>query len=112
MDPKQWLCKSGHVLGTVQWNGNKTAYLLLYRHAIDLKAENPESVEVIGPVLGQMPVRCDLCDDVRTWKMNPKTLAEFLRNLNKSGREEVEAYLRKDQVKKTNKIMNRAKLTK
>jgi len=106
---KEWLCKNGHVLGAIQWNGNKLPYLVLYRHAIDMGADIPQEVDVIGPVIGQMPVRCDLCDAVRTWEMTPKTLAEFLRTMNKEEREQVEAHLRKGRVRKTQKIMNTAR---
>jgi len=109
---KQWLCKHGHVLGAIQWNGNKVPFLLLYRHAVDMGADDPEAVDVIGPVIGQMPVRCDICDQVRTWEMTPKILAEFLKTMNKGERELVEAYLHKGHVRKTNKIMNRARVEK
>lgn len=109
---KQWRCKNGHGLGSIQWNGNKVAYLALYRHAIDEKAEKPEPVDVIGPLMGQMPVSCDVdgCGDVQVWRMKPEHLAEFLKTMNLDEREQVEAHLRKGRVKKTNRIMNQAKV--
>jgi len=107
---KEWLCKNGHVLGAIQWNGNNLPFLMLYRHAIDLGANDPEAVDVVGPLMGQMPVKCDICDDVQLWKLSPKALAQFMKNMNKGEREEVEAHLRKEHVRKTTKIMNRAKV--
>jgi len=111
---KQWLCKEGHVLGTIQWNGNGVPYLMLYRHAVDMDAEEPEAVDVIGPLMGQMPICCDVegCGDVRWWTMDPKALAHFLRNMQKTERDVVEAHLQKGRVRKTNKIMNRARMEK
>jgi len=106
---KEWLCKNGHVLGAIQWNGNGLPYLALYRHAVDMGAEHPVEVDVLGPLIGQMPVKCDVCDMVRTWDMTPKALAEFLRSMNKGEREQVEAHLRKGRVRKTQKIVNEAK---
>ncbi len=81
---KQWLCKKGHVLGLISWNGNETPQLMLYRHAIDLQAEEPEEVDVIGPLQGRMPVRCDVpdCDAVQLWEVSEQALIEMLSQLN------------------------------
>jgi len=40
---------------------------MLYRHAVDLRAERPAEVDVVGPLMGRMPVRCDGCGEVRVW---------------------------------------------
>lgn len=70
---KQWLCKHGHVLGLISSNGAGVPQLMVYRHALDMAADVPAEVDVmIGPVMGQMPVRCDVdgCDDVQVWKVS------------------------------------------
>jgi hypothetical protein len=55
-ETKQWRCKNDHVLGVISWNGSGIPQLMLYRHAVDLSAERPAPVDVIGPVQGRM--RC------------------------------------------------------
>ena len=109
MDSKKWLCKNGHVLGAIQWNGSQVPQLSLYRHAIDLQAENPEAVDVIGPLMGQMPVRCDVCDEVRFWDLSVDALAAFLAGLNLKQREQLEARLRRGKVRKVTRIKNEAR---
>jgi hypothetical protein len=55
----------------------------LYRHAVDLKAEKPAEVDLmIGPLVGRMPVRCDICEDVRVWDVSVDAMAELLNGLN------------------------------
>ena len=77
---KAWLCKNGHVLGQVKRNGRGIRQLLLYRHAVDMKAEKPEEVEVMGYLEGTMEkIRCDVdgCGEVRTWEIG-KEAAELV----------------------------------
>lgn len=65
---KAFICKHGHTLGLIRWNGDGVAQLMIYRHAVDLGAEHPAGVDVMGPLVGQMPVQCDLCGDVQVWR--------------------------------------------
>ncbi len=68
---KQWQCRKGHVLGVISENGSGVPQLMVYRHAVDAGAETPAEVDVmIGPLIGQMPVQCDLCGDVQVWKVS------------------------------------------
>lgn len=76
-DERFWKCPNGHVLGSIQRNGNRTPQLALYRHAIDLEVDELDEVEVIGLVLGRMPVRCDACDEVALWDISADALAEL-----------------------------------
>lgn len=67
---KQWHCKNNHVLGVIVRNGSGKPVLELYRHAVDLKAEQPAEVDVIGVLSGGMKhIRCDVpdCGDVQVW---------------------------------------------
>ena len=48
MDLKQWQCSKGHALGVIRMNGNGIPQLMLYRHAVDLSAEQPAQVDVGG----------------------------------------------------------------
>lgn len=85
-DTKQWRCKHGHVLGVISWNGSGIPQLMLYRHAVDLTAEQPEQVDVIGPVQGRVPVRCDIddCNSVTMWEASVEVMKELLLDLNDS----------------------------
>jgi hypothetical protein len=56
------------VLGVIVHNGSGKPLLELYRHAVDLKAEQPAEVDVIGVLSGGMRnIRCDVCLDVQVW---------------------------------------------
>ncbi|RPI93053.1 MAG: hypothetical protein EHM40_11095 [Chloroflexi bacterium] len=82
MDLKQWRCKNDHALGMIRINGDGSPQLMLYRHAVDLSAEHPAEVDLmIGPLVGRMPVRCDICDDVRVWDVSVEALADLIRGL-------------------------------
>jgi len=83
MQSKQWRCKNGHILGSIQWNGSKVPYLALYRHAINEKADLPEAVDVIGPLMGRMPVTCDVegCGCVKLWDVQVDALVEIFKGL-------------------------------
>ena len=109
---KEWLCKNGHVLGAIQWNGNKVPYLALYRHAIDMKADRPEGVDVIGPLMGRMPVTCDVddCGDVRFWDLSMDVLESFLVGLHPQQREQLAERLQRKHVKKRTRYKNRARV--
>ncbi len=63
-----WLCRNGHVLGMIKSSGNRRSLLELYRHAVDLNAESPAEIDVMGLLVGGMKdIRCDICNDVRIW---------------------------------------------
>lgn len=66
---KRWMCPSkAHVLGLVKRNGRGIQQLLLYRNAVDLCAETPADVDVIGALNGEMiDVVCSVCGRTRTW---------------------------------------------
>lgn len=82
-DTKQWRCKNDHVLGVISWNGSGIPQLMLYRHAVDLTADEPEQVDVMGPLQGRMPVRCDVdgCNSVMPWKASEAVMKELLLDL-------------------------------
>lgn len=111
MDLKQWQCKNHHALGMIRLNGEGTPQLMLYRHAVDLSAECPAEVDLmIGPLIGRMPVRCDICDDIRLWDISDQALAELILGLRPERLERVQAYLSKGRVKKVQRKKNRAKI--
>ena len=93
-DMKQWRCNGGHVLGVIsinRVNGFQTPKLMLYRNAVDLSAEQPKQVDVIGPVWGRITIRCDVenCDSVTTWKPNEEVMKQLLLDLSDSEFQEV-----------------------
>jgi len=109
MDMK-WRCRNDHILGVIRRNGNGVAQLMLLRHAIDMDSENPEIVDVIGPLMGNVPVRCEICDDVKIWDVGLNTLAELIRQLSREEKEQLQALLLIGHVKKINKKKNRARM--
>ena len=67
-EAREWRCAQAHVLGMIIRNGSGKPLLELYRHAVDLKADEPAEVDVIGVLSGGMRnIRCDVCWDVRVW---------------------------------------------
>ena len=112
MDLKQWHCKNEHALGMIRLNGNGIPQLMLYRHAVDLTAERPAEVDLmIGPLVGRMPVRCDICDDVELWDISVKALADLILELRPEQKEQLQAQLLKGRVRKVTKIKNRARIS-
>lgn len=107
---KQWRCKNDHILGMIRWNGNAVPQLMLFRHAIDMSAEHPADVDVIGPLVGQVPVRCELCDDVKPWGIGVDALADLIRSLSHEQKEQLQARLLKGHVKKLTRVKNRARI--
>lgn len=102
MKLKPWRCKNNHILGIIQVNGNDVTRLLLYRHAVDEKAEQPAEVDlIIGPMVGSMPVHCDICDDVKLWDVSIETIGEWIDNLSETRKLELQSYFekRKGQIK-------------
>lgn len=96
MAEKQWLCKCGAILGLVSWNGSGVPRLMLYRHAVDMQAERPAEVEVMGALMGKLPVECDACGAVKVWWPSAQVLLALLDELNvEQLRQFVEAFLKK-----------------
>jgi len=103
---KQWQCTNGHALGVIMVNGDDVPQLMLYRHAVDLSSDEPAEVDVmIGPLVGKMPVQCDICGDVKPWDISVSALAELIislpdkqvvqlqaRVLRRQGRKEAKSY--------------------
>lgn len=111
MDLKQWQCRQGHALGMIRLNGNQTPQLMLYRHAVDMTAEQPAEVDLmIGPLVGRMPVRCDICDDVSVWDVSVDALAELIRSLSREKKEQLQVRLLKGHVRKMQRHKNRARI--
>ena len=78
---KAFNCKHGHTLGRIRWNGDGVPQLMVYRHAVSMEAERPAEVDVMGPLVGEMPVQCDLCGDVRVWAASSLAVAELVLGL-------------------------------
>lgn len=80
---KEWRCKNGHILGQVKRNGRGIRQLLLYRHAVNLEADQPEEVDVIGYLEGtMMNIQCDVagCGEVRTWEIGKDAIERVIRS--------------------------------
>lgn len=67
---KPFMCKNKHILGYIRWNGNDLPQLMVLRESMDMDAERPAEVDFLGPLDGNMPVRCKLCDDVQVWRIS------------------------------------------
>lgn len=76
---KQWCCKNNHILGFIRWNGNGLPQLMVLREALDMQADHPDEVDLLGPLDGRMPIRCSVpgCDDVQVWQINALSLASL-----------------------------------
>jgi hypothetical protein len=110
MDLKQWQCKNKHALGVIRMNGSGTPQLMLYRHAVDLSADEPAPVDVmIGPLVGQMPVQCDICGDVQLWSVTVDAVAGLIFGLSEDQLEKLQARLVKANLERTRKIRSRAR---
>ena len=111
MELKQWHCKNKHTLGMIRLNGNGIPQLMLYRHAVDPNAEQPAEVDLmIGPLVGRIPVRCDICDDVSLWDVSVDALAELIMGLKQDRLDQLQIRLLKGRVKPVQKHRNRARL--
>jgi hypothetical protein len=62
---KQLLCRKGHHLGEINWNGDDVPQIMVYREAVKDGDELP--VEMLGPFLGQAELPCSICKSVRVW---------------------------------------------
>jgi hypothetical protein len=83
-EPKKmtaWRCANGHELGCVRRNGRKITQLLLYRHAINVKDDRPDDLDVIAVIEGYVvDVRCSVpgCNALRTWVPGEAALNRLL----------------------------------
>ena len=76
---RTWCCERGHVMGMVGRNGSGITQLWLYRHAIDLEAEEPIAPEVMAVIEGMTyDIRCDVCEAVRTWVPGEEAMRRLL----------------------------------
>ena len=78
---KQWRCRNNHILGFIRWNGDGLPQLMVLREALDMEAEHPDEVDLLGPLNGSMPVRCSICDDVQPWKISVESLVAMFMDL-------------------------------
>jgi hypothetical protein len=65
---KQWYCPTGHVVGMVQEDAQGYPRLAVYRHAVDLDAEEPAEVDVATLALGSAVGVCDVDGCSMPWK--------------------------------------------
>ena len=76
---RPWVCDNGHVLGRTSRNGSGITQLWIYRHAIDLEAEEPAAPDVMGIAQGHVfDIRCDVCGAVRTWVPGDEAMRKLL----------------------------------
>lgn len=73
-------CPNGHGLGIIKRNQAGRAYLMLYRHAVDLMATNPEQVDVLALVSWATDIRCDLCEATKVWLPDREEVRRYLRS--------------------------------
>lgn len=105
---KQWRCKNDHILGMIRWNGDRVPQLMLFRHALDMNSDHPADVDVIGPLVGRIPVRCELCDEVSLWEVSVDALAGMIRGLRADQKEQLQVRLLRGHVRKIQKKKNQA----
>lgn len=80
IDMKPWRCEHGHVLGLVQRVGEKSARLMIYRHAVDMEKADLRQVDVQAVVeFGLVDVICDLCGASRTWAPNQEAYERMMK---------------------------------
>jgi hypothetical protein len=74
---KPWVCRNNHILGYIRWNGDGIPQLMVLREALDMDAEHPNEVDLLGPLDGRMPIRCSICDDVQVWAISVESLVSL-----------------------------------
>ncbi len=78
---KQWRCRNNHILGFIRWNGDDLPQLSVLRKALDMDVEQPNEVDLLGPLDGRMPIRCSICDDVKVWEISVPGLVSLFMEL-------------------------------
>lgn len=71
---KPFVCTNRHILGYIRWNGNDLPQLMVLRESMDMEAERPDEVDLLGPLDGQMPIRCKICGEVAVWSVSVESL--------------------------------------
>jgi hypothetical protein len=102
-EEKEWRCQNkacSAILGMIRWNGSDVPQLMLLRHSVDMSQERPAEVDLIGPLTGKMPVRCECCDHVSVWDISIDALAILIENLRAEQVELLEARLIKGRAKR------------
>lgn len=74
---KQWKCRNNHILGFISWDENDLPQLRVLRKSLDMNAEQPSQVDLLGPLDGRMPIRCSICDDVQVWSITVDSLVSL-----------------------------------
>jgi hypothetical protein len=84
-EEKEWRCQNkacSAILGMIRWsNGGNVPQLMLLRHSVDMNQERPAEVDLIGPLMGKMNIRCECCDHVSRWDVSVDALALLIENL-------------------------------
>jgi hypothetical protein len=80
-DIKPWTCRNNHILGYINWNGDGIPQLRVLRESLDMDAEHPNEVDLLGPLDGRMPIRCSICDDVQVWEISVESLVALFMSL-------------------------------
>lgn len=80
-DLKQWKDGKGHILGFIRWNGDKVPQLMILRKALDMAVDKPDDVDLIGPLVGNMPVRCSICGETKWWRVSVDALVALFADL-------------------------------
>lgn len=105
---QEWRCRNCRaILGMIRWNGS-APQLMLLRHSLDMSIERPAEVDLIGPLLGTMPVRCECCDFVSTWEISIDALVSLLENLRAEQVEQLQARLSNGRAKREEKRRSQA----
>ena len=78
---KPFMCRNRHILGYIRWNGDDLPQLMVLRESLDMEAERPDEADLLGPVNGQMPIRCKICDEVTVWRISVDGLVALFMQL-------------------------------
>lgn len=73
------LCKNGHIVGEVCWNGERVPQVMVYRHAIHQSETAP--LNPLGPVTGQMNIPCSICGETRFWGISIPAAIYLVENM-------------------------------
>lgn len=80
-DLKQWQCGCGVTLGYMRKNGDGLTQLMLLRQPLDMTAERPAEVDLLGPVTGRVAVKCS-CGKQKLWAASVDAMLELFEGLN------------------------------
>lgn len=80
-DLKQWQCGCGVTLGYMRKNGDGLTQLMLLRQPLDMTAERPAEVDLLGPVTGRVSVKCS-CGKNKLWDVTVEAMLALFEGLN------------------------------